>query len=134
MSADYRFAQTILNAISAHVAILDESGFILETNRAWKQFAEQNQIQMRPDTLDINYLEVCDRAGEETAGDASLLTPQEIEVAALIREGRSSKEIAEQLHLSITTVNFHRRNLRDKLNLRHTGTNLRTFLVGLKKT
>jgi DNA-binding CsgD family transcriptional regulator len=63
----------------------------------------------------------------------SMLTPQEIEVASLIREGLSTKEIAAQLRLEITTVNFHRRNLRKKLSLSHTPTNLRTFLMGLMK-
>jgi DNA-binding CsgD family transcriptional regulator len=61
----------------------------------------------------------------------SKLTPQEIEVAALIRQGLRSKEIADHLGLSIATVNFHRRNLRRKLNLRNTSTNLRSFLLGL---
>ena len=280
-----RYSQTILNSLSAHVAILDENGFILETNLAWKQFAEQNQIQMRPDTLGINYLQICESANGFTNRESSFvakgirdviaaqreefvmdypchapdekrwfymrvtraagqkplrivvshenitaiklaekrlqqsemelrrekhkleeantalkvllrqheinkhkmesdvldnvrrlvfpvlnqlgkqslpknvkrllttlefrlselttpflrrlssiystLTPQEIEIATLIREGYSSKEIAHQLHLSITTVNFHRRNLRRKLNLRNTQTNLRSFLLGL---
>ncbi len=283
----YEFAQTILNSISAHVAILDENGCILDTNRAWNRFAQQNKIQMRPDTLAVNYLEICDRAGDDAGGKPSLvakgirdvisgrseeyvmeypchsqdeqrwfymrvtraagpgplrivishenitelkttqerlrqgeedlqqekqyleeantalkvlmrqgeadrkemeanvidnirhlvapviqqlisqnlperskkliatlemrmaevskpflqrmvgvgsmLTPQEIEIATLIREGLSSKEIANQLHLSITTVNFHRRNLRKKLNLRNTRTNLRSHLIDLLK-
>jgi hypothetical protein len=30
---------TVLNALSAHIAILDEQGVILETNRAWQAFA-----------------------------------------------------------------------------------------------
>lgn len=282
-----KVAQTILNSISAHVAILDQRGFILETNRAWKRFAEENQLQMRPDTLGINYLEICDRAGgpdptepsvvangirdvisgkcrefvmdypcdapdkkrwfymrvtratgsgplcivvsheditalklaeerrrqseeallrekrklEETntalkvllrqreadqlemetivlenmrqivaplmarlhkqrlspltesllkkleeqlyqitnpflknmSAIESALSPREIEVAVLIREGLTSKEIADQVNLSLTTVNFHRRNLRRKLNIRNTDTNLRTFLSSLAK-
>ena len=61
----------------------------------------------------------------------AVLTPQEIEVAALIREGLSSKEIAARMHLSLTTINFHRRNLRRKLNLRNAGINLRTYLLSL---
>jgi DNA-binding CsgD family transcriptional regulator len=61
----------------------------------------------------------------------SVLTPQEIEVAALIREGRSSKEVAALMNLSLTTINFHRRNLRRKLNLRNSRINLRTYLVSL---
>ena len=283
---EHQFTQTILDSISAHVAILDKNGVILETNRAWKKFAEQNSIQVRPDTLNINYLEVCDCAGE-TAGEFSfvgtgirkvisgsmdefimdypchskqekrwfymrvirasgpgplrivvshenitalklaeermsiserdllqekrrleeantalkvlldkreedrkeleenvldnirqlvlpvtkqlancdlsmraerllttldmrlvevtkpflqrisaieaILTPQEIELAALIREGLSSKDIADRLNISITTVNFHRRNLRGKLQLRNTQMNLRSHLISLTK-
>jgi DNA-binding NarL/FixJ family response regulator len=284
-SDGYQLAQTILNSLTAHVAILDENGFILETNRAWKRFAEANDIRMRPDTLHVNYLEICDSAAGTTADESApvaqgireviagkaeefvidyachspeqqrwfymrvtratgpgptrivvshenitalklaeerlrtseralslekrrieeantalkvllrqreldqreleahvldrvkrmvlpllrrlerlklppkaepligrlesrlselsqpflrrlstvmkLLTPQEIEVATLIREGCSSKEIAEQLHLSPTTINFHRRNLRRKLNLQHTRTNLRAYLMNM---
>ena len=280
-----QLARTILNSLSAHVAILDEKGFILETNHAWKQFAEANQIRMRPDTLKINYLKICDSADGYSADEStsvatgirdviagrleefvidypchsptekrwfymrvtrasgpgpqrivvshenitalkraeerlrqsedalwlekqkledantalkvllqqrekdqrqmeanvldnvrrmvaplverlgrmplpvrakmmlaslekrleeltrpflrrlsnaeSVLTPQEIEVAALIREGRSSKEIAALMNLSLTTINFHRRNLRRKLNLRNARINLRTYLTSL---
>ena len=32
---------------------------------AWKSFANHNQIRMRPDTLGINYLEICEQAGNE---------------------------------------------------------------------
>jgi DNA-binding CsgD family transcriptional regulator len=45
----------------------------------------------------------------------AVLTPQEIEVAALIRKGRSRKEIAALMHLSLATINFYRRNLRTYL-------------------
>ena len=282
---DIGLAQTILNSLSAHVAILDEKGFILETNRAWKRFAKENRIGMRPDTLNVNYLEICDGASGYSADEStsvargirdviagrieefvldypchspvekrwfymrvtramgpgplrivvshenitalklaeerlrrseqdlseeklkleeantalkvllrqreadqrelesevldsvrrtvmpvldrlarfslpdrtqpllaslrarlddltrpfmrrlsaieSVLTPQELEIATLIREGRSSKEIAQQLDLSLATINFHRRNLRHKLNLKNTRTNLQTYLTRL---
>jgi DNA-binding CsgD family transcriptional regulator len=285
ISSSNQVARTILDALSAHVAILDENGFILETNRAWMQFAQANQIRMRPDTLKVNYLEICDNADGYSADQSSsvaqgirdviagrieefvmdypchapdeqrwfymrvtraagpgpcrivvshenitalklaeerlslsenalrlekrkledantalkvllrqreadqrqmendvlenvrrlvtpllerlermplpprakqtlatlhrrlaeltqpflgrlsaaeaVLTPQEIEVAALIREGRSSKEIAASMNLSLTTINFHRRNLRRKLKLTNSRTNLRTYLIGL---
>lgn len=279
------YAETILNSLSAHIAIIDENGVIIETNKAWRQFARSNAVDMRPDMLDINYLDICDAAdgnadtcasqvadgirrvikGEiqefvmdypchspeekrwfymramrvagsgpvrtvishenitplkmaeekilqreaeleqktlrlEEANAAlralirqrdddiremqttvlrnieqtvlpyfeqlsriartkkeariirlieselkniaspflrhissldAVLTPQEIKVALLIKQGKSSKEIADLLTLSMTTVNFHRRNLRDKLGLRNTGTNLNTFLMSL---
>lgn len=47
----------------------------------------------------------------------SLLSQREIEVLRLIAEGQLSKEIAEQLHISINTVNRHRQNILQKLNV-----------------
>ncbi|MBM9616686.1 helix-turn-helix transcriptional regulator [Desulfobulbus rhabdoformis] len=286
LSDGYQFAHTILNSISAHVAILDRDGFILETNKAWRNFAHQNDLRVRPEQLAINYLEICEKSSEDTAGEsrevargiraviagdidefildypchspherrwfsmkvtravdtdpvrvvvshenitrlklaeeegrlyaqalqaeklkleeantalkvllkqreadqqdlerkvlanvrqliapvveqlaaqdlspfsqellatlqlrlaeltkpflqrmtaiAAELTPQEIEVASLIREGKTSQDIADRMHLSITTINFHRRNLRRKLGLNKTGTNLQTFLAGMQ--
>ncbi len=281
------YARTILNSLSAHIAIIDENGRILETNLAWNEFARSNQIKLRPSTPDINYLDICESArgnsaenadtvargirqvingeiGEftidypchspgkkrwfymrvtraagsvpvkvvisheditalklaqekltlrereleqksarleeanaalgailrqrdqdrkqleqtvfqnlkqvvlpniqrlktltRTAGAAgltdliekglqeiaspflrhltslgSVLTPQELQVAALIKEGKTTKEIAGILNLSPATINFHRRNLRKKLKLTNTKTNLRTFLLSLSE-
>jgi len=61
-----------------------------------------------------------------------LLTPQEVEVAALIRPGKSSQEIADVLGVSVSTVSFHRKNLRRKLGLQDRSMNLRTYLLSLK--
>ena len=38
-----RFARSTVDALSAHLAILDESGKIIAVNRAWRQFASDNQ-------------------------------------------------------------------------------------------
>ncbi|ACN13846.1 two domain sensory box histidine kinase (PAS/PAC domain/GGDEF domain protein) [Desulforapulum autotrophicum HRM2] len=280
-----QYAETILNSLSAHIAIIDSNGIIIDTNKAWREFAISNNPGMRPDMLNINYLKICDAANGETAGSAAqvamgirqvikgdidefvmdypchspgnkrwfymravrvagsqplqivvshenitplkiaehkllqreaelkqktlgleeanaalrallrhrdedlkemeqtffqnlkqtifpsfdqlkklnpsgkekkiislieselnniaspflrhisnfeaVLTPQELKIASLIKQGQSSKEIADLLNLSITTVNFHRRNLRDKLGLKNTATNLNTFLLHL---
>lgn len=48
------------------------------------------------------------------------LTPRELEVFRLIGSGISTREIAEQLQLSMKTVDAHRRHMREKLNLRTT--------------
>jgi PAS domain S-box-containing protein len=68
-----RFARSTLDALSAHIAILDETGHILATNRAWREFGAANAAQSGID-VGANYLEVCDRAtgpcGEEAAGVA----------------------------------------------------------------
>ena len=61
-----------------------------------------------------------------------LLTPQEVEVAALIRPGKSSQEIADVLGVAVSTVSFHRKNLRRKLGLDDRSLNLRTYLLSLQ--
>ena len=59
------------------------------------------------------------------------LTPTEIRVASLIQEGKSTKEIAEMLYLSESTINFHRNNLRNKLGLKKEKVNLKSYLKAL---
>ena len=59
------------------------------------------------------------------------LTPNEIQVAGFVKEGKTTKEIAELLNSSTGAINFHRNNLRKKLGLRNTKTNLMSFLLSL---
>ncbi len=59
------------------------------------------------------------------------LTPTEIQVANLIREGKATKEIAELLTISERAIEFHRNNIRDKLGLKKSKTNLRSYLMTL---
>ena len=283
---DPNLYQTVVNSMSAHVAILDEHGVIIDTNRAWQDFALQNGMEQSFDGIGINYLNVCEGANEEDeqdginvaegirkvlAGDLpeflthypchspderrwyavrvvpflgkdtskvivthenitqiieiqealekkeaelrnererleetnialrvllrqrdedkkrieetiyvnvdrlvlpyveqllqgrlsekqktltevintnlrdivspflrslttlhTMLTPQEIEVANMVRSGRSSKEIAEVLGISVSGVDFHRKKLRQKLGLTNSSKNLRSYLLSLE--
>lgn len=61
------------------------------------------------------------------------LTPQEIQIADLIRKGKNTKEIAEMLNASASTVSTHRNNIRKKMNLRNAKINLQTYLSSLSK-
>lgn len=45
------------------------------------------------------------------------LTQREIEVLLLIVEGNTNRQISESLHISVRTVESHRSNIMDKLNL-----------------
>ena len=60
------------------------------------------------------------------------LTPAEIQVANLIREGQTNKEIADLLYLSVNTIRSHRFHIRSKLNLKNKKINLRTYLRSLQ--
>ena len=273
----------IMDSLSAQIAILDESGVIIETNRAWQEFGETNGLKVPIDCVGQNYLEVCDKSGDEpgelaaigirrvldgelqsfnmqypchspteerwfvvrvvrlrTAGEKwvvvshenitpvvkaqealkkkekellqqkkmledsnialkvllehrqqdkvrieedilsnvrklitpyleelrfqkldernrnlvaiiasrleeltspflnrltslhRILTPKEIDVAVLVREGRTSKEIAELLTVSVSAVDFHRKKIRKKLGLANEKSNLRSYLLGLQ--
>jgi DNA-binding NarL/FixJ family response regulator len=46
------------------------------------------------------------------------LSDRELEVFRLIGEGRGTRQIAQQLHLSVKTVESHRAHLKEKLNLK----------------
>jgi len=54
-------------------------------------------------------------------GDPNALSSREREVLQLIAEGKTSREIAEILHLSVKTVQSHRANLMQKLDLHDRG-------------
>ena len=59
------------------------------------------------------------------------LSPREIEVCNLVRNGLTSKEIASMLRVSPLTVERHRYNIRRKLGIVNAKVNLTTFLVDL---
>jgi len=275
-----------LNSLSAHVAILDEDGMIIETNRAWRDFARKNGLLDNPGSIGVNYIDVCEKSTESPndesaviaqgiskviSGDIKelfinypchaphqerwfalrvvrfretgtrkvilthenitpliqiqrslakkesllreqaekleennialkvllehrknnrkqfednmlgnvrelilpyverlleagletreetvveiirerlneiispflnrltslkvILTPQEIHVATLVREGRTSKEISDIMMISVSAVDFHRKHIRKKLNMTGSGNNLRSYLLSLQ--
>jgi PAS domain S-box-containing protein len=59
------------------------------------------------------------------------LTPREIEICNMIKADLSSKEISSILNISITTVNKHRRNIRQKLDINNKNINLSSLLKKL---
>ncbi len=57
-----------------------------------------------------------------------LLSSSELRIASMIMSGLTSEEIAEPLHICLSTVKTHRKNIRRKLNINQSNYNLRTYL------
>jgi serine phosphatase RsbU (regulator of sigma subunit) len=65
-----QLAKTVLNSLSANIAILDENGVILVTNQAWRDYAAANAMKGPHDSIGVNYLELCDATTGKEAKDA----------------------------------------------------------------
>jgi len=61
------------------------------------------------------------------------LTPMEIRVAGLVKQGKTNEEIADFLCLSKNTILFHRHNIRTKLGIKNKKINLRSHLLAFEK-
>lgn len=84
-------------------------------------------------TIIENHLQhIASPFAQRLAAPEIALTPALIQVADLIRNGFSTKEIAAQLGVSVQTVATYRKRIRDRLNLKHAKTNLRSYLLSLK--
>ena len=59
------------------------------------------------------------------------LTPKEIQIADLVKHGKTTKEIGDLLNLSPQTIESHRKNIRAKLDIKEARTKLRTLLLDL---
>jgi PAS domain S-box-containing protein len=61
------FAHSIIDALSAHLCVLDENSKVLMVNRAWREFADANPPAPRNYGVGTYYLDVC--ASEESCGN-----------------------------------------------------------------
>lgn len=56
-----------VDTLPINFAVLDDTGTILLTNRAWREFGRDNDIAMRPDSVGVNYLAVTAAADDDDA-------------------------------------------------------------------
>lgn len=63
----------ILDALPAHVALLDSVGTIVAVNEAWRRFGEQNVLQIEESCIGSNYIKVCEAAQGECSGEAGIV-------------------------------------------------------------
>jgi len=65
-----RFLQSTLDALEAHIAVLDEDGKIIAVNKAWRLFFAENGGTAAACGVGANYIEVCESARGIQAGEA----------------------------------------------------------------
>ncbi len=61
---------SILDALPAHVALLDEDGVVLSVNDRWRHYAGSNALNNSSSGVGLNYLEICARAHGDCAEEA----------------------------------------------------------------
>jgi len=67
------FARTTVDALSAHIAIIDASGAIISTNISWRELAHKSGIDPGLVSDGANYLAECDRAAARGCADAAAM-------------------------------------------------------------
>jgi len=83
------------------------------------------------DTLEENLKNLTSSFGRNVSEKKFKLSPREVEIANLIKNGIGSKEICKMLNISFKTVETHRNKIRKKLDILNKNINLTTYLQTL---
>jgi DNA-binding NarL/FixJ family response regulator len=109
------FFEALAVGASGYVAKRAADRDIVEACRA----TMRGEVFVYPETLSkLLHQKLARAADADPQRSAQALTPRESEVAKLVAEGYSSQAIADTLVISIKTVERHRANIYDKLNIR----------------
>jgi DNA-binding CsgD family transcriptional regulator len=115
-SLEERVAFSIKELIAPHIELLKRTDL-------------DSRQSMYLETLEQNFTEISAPFMEILSDSLRKLTPSEIQVITLIKQNKSSKQIADFLGVSPRTVEFHRDNIRKKLGIRNKKQSLRAHLL-----
>lgn len=94
----------------------------------WLRKLEQSGLDEKQQSYLGHIKENLSASGSSENEHFHKLTPMEQQVAKAIAQGLSSKVIAQQMHIEKSTIDFHRRNIREKLGLASSKTTLKQYL------
>jgi PAS domain S-box-containing protein len=83
------------------------------------------------DIIESNLNDVLSPFIKSMASRYENFTPKEIQIADLMKKGKTTKEISQILNLSPRTIDIHRYNIRRKLNISNKKINLQSYLLSL---
>ena len=118
----------------------DKENFLINIKQSvmpyLKQLAQTNISkgqQVLLDRLEKNMNQITSPLIGKLSSKYLNLTPMEIKVAALVKDGMVNKEIAQILNVSLNTITSHRYKIRTKLGLKNRKTNLHSYLLSLEE-
>lgn len=94
-----------------------------------KQCRLDDRGKVQVSIIDANLKNIISPFTHRLSSKYSGFTPREIQVANLIRQGKSTKEIAEYVGVSQSAINIYRNNIRSKLGIVSKKINLRSHLM-----
>lgn len=119
LELEQRLLRNVRELVLPYVEKLEESGL--------------NSTQMAYlDIIKSNLDEVISPFSHRLSTEYLRMTPKEIDIANLIKQGKTTKEVAFLMKMSKRTVEAHRDRIRRKLGLRHKNINLRTHLLAIQ--
>ncbi|MEJ2725664.1 MAG: response regulator transcription factor [Deltaproteobacteria bacterium] len=114
MHSDKRFVKGMFEA--------GASGYLLK-DCAFEELVQaiqtvaNNQVYLSPSIASIMIEEVLKVPSDKETSKLSLLTDREREIVQLLAEGKSTKDIAYRLNLSVKTIESHRRRIMERLEI-----------------
>lgn len=90
LAASTQFQQAVFDSLSAHIAVLDRKGRIVQTNAAWRKYGTGRGHADAPGFMGVNYLEVLDRL---TGQDPDIHQAAAAGMASVIAGGISSFQL-----------------------------------------
>jgi DNA-binding NarL/FixJ family response regulator len=108
------------------------TGYVLKTSAREELLGAlrdvtRNRIHVSPG-FGEEIVEQFERHPRSFTGSQSVLTPRQREILQLVAEGRTAKEIAGVLNVSVQTVAFHKHQIMEKLG-RHTTAELTKYAI-----